>query len=67
MLRVTLPYFTNVTSLEYILTLSVTAPTFVFDIIQNKLKSIVKAKANETDFFNLCVFVIVKSPYSIIS
>jgi hypothetical protein len=49
------------------LTLSVTAPTFVFDIMQNRLKSIVNAKANETDFLNTFVFVIVKSPYFVLS
>ena len=60
-------YLENVTSLEYMLTLSVTAPTFVFDIMQNRLKSIVNAKANETDFLNTFVFVIVKSPYFVLS
>ena len=56
MLRDVIPYLENVTSLEYMLTLSVTAPTFVFDIMQNRLKSIVNAKANETDFLNTFVF-----------
>ena len=67
MLRDVIPYLESVTSLGYMLTLSVTAPTFVFDIMQNRLKSIVNAKANETDFLNTFVFVIVKSPYFVLS